>query len=387
MKLIVSVSLALSVMGTAAVAQQPLIASFGPDGTITWTNMSTNCVAVIEELSPVTRGQWNTVHAELPTSTVSQVQLSATNEHAWFRAVNADNSAAPTNMVLIPGGSNSGTNPLGSGESHDSCLYPPIYSLSVGSFYMDRYEVTNDEMVDVLQWAYEHNPPLITVSASTVRNAAGNQQELLDLDYSACRITWDAGTETFGLKAAKGSGYPCVEVTWCGAAAYCNYRSEKEGRPACYNLSDWSCNVKAGGYRLPTSEEWEYAARGGAGSKRFSWGGDTISHSQANYSASTSDSYDQSSGGYHPSYNTGGYPYTSPVGAFAANAYGLYDMSGNVEEWCSDWHWCYVGSHRVLRGGSWITEAYFCRVGYRYRSTPAHSNSYSGFRAVSTPPP
>ena len=67
---------------------------------------------------------------------------------------------------------------------------------------MDRYEVTNDEMVDVLQWAYEHNPPLITVSASTVRNAVGNQQELLDLDSPYCRINWNGSQ--FALEAPRG---------------------------------------------------------------------------------------------------------------------------------------------------------------------------------------
>ena len=117
MKLIVSVSLALSVMGTAAVAQQPLIASFAPDGTIIWTNMSTNCVAVVEEFSPATSGEWSTVYAELPTSTVSQAHLATTKQHGLFRAVNADNTGAPPGMVLIPGGSNSGTNPLAAGES------------------------------------------------------------------------------------------------------------------------------------------------------------------------------------------------------------------------------------------------------------------------------
>ena len=65
---------------------------------------------------------------------------------------------------------------------------------------------------------------------------------------------------------------------------------------------------------LPTSEEWEYAARGGAVSKRFPWGGDTISHSQANYYAVNSSDYDLSSGGYHPSYNSGGYSVHQPGG-------------------------------------------------------------------------
>jgi len=266
-------------------------------------------------------------------------------------------------------------NPLAAGESHDSCDYPATYSLAVNSFHMDRYEVTNDEMVRVMQWAYEQDPPLITVSFSTVQNAEGDPQQLLDLDspYGG-GILWNGSS--FGMKSEKGSGHPCVEVSWYGAAAYCNYRSEMEGRTPCYNLSDWSCNFSAGGYRLPTSEEWEYAARGGLVGKRFPWG-DTISHSQANYWAGDDCDYDLSCGeGYHPDYDG-----LSPVGQFAPNAYGLYDVAGNVWEWCHDSHPCRPGS-RVIHGSSWAQGASYCRVGHRIWIFPQDTASLDGFRAV-----
>jgi len=324
-----------------------------------------------------TNQEWLGVYSAQATNQIMQVAVDMSEEMSLFRVVNR-----PPRMVLIPGGSNSGMNTLGiaygNPESHDPCSYPPTYSLSVGSFYMDRYEVTNDDMVEVMQWAYGHGR--ISATSATVRNLEGDQHELLDLDSPDCRITWDGSS--FGIKPTKGTGYPCVEVTWYGAAAYCNYRSEIEGRTPCYDLSDWTCNLSAGGYRLPTSEEWEYAARGGAVSKRFPWGGDTISHSQANYHADDWYDYGLSNEGYHPDYNDGETPYTSPVGSFAANAWGLYDMAGNVWEWCNDSHPCCGSSNYVVRGGSWFAPAECCRVGHRACNPAGYRNGDMGFRAV-----
>lgn len=262
-------------------------------------------------------------------------------------------------MVQIPAGTNTVTDPdFGA------------YSLTNASpLQMDKYEVTNGEMMRVMRWAYDKGR--LSVSASSVRNAMGSAQELLDLDDLDCWIAWDG--LGFGMKEGKSTNYPCVEVTWYGAAAYCNYRSEMEGKTACYNLSDWSCNFEADGYRLPTNEEWEYAARGGLSDQRFPWG-NTITHSNANYNSSSFYGYDTSvTRGYHS-----GYSRTSPVADFAANGYGLHNMAGNVWEWC----WDADGPYRNIQGGCWIDDADCARCGGLGRRDPANGGGRIGFRAA-----
>jgi formylglycine-generating enzyme required for sulfatase activity len=170
----------------------------------------------------------------------------------------------------------------------------------------------------------------------------------------------------------KGKNLPVETVSWDEAVEFCARLSKKQGRV----------------YRLPSEAEWEYACRGGT--KTPFHLGETITPELANYDGRTA--YGQGPKGIYRRK-------TTEVGSFkVANAYGLYDMHGNVWEWCQDhWHDNYKGSpadgsawitggdalRRVLRGGSWCSPSRWCRSAFRLYSTPVKNNERAGFRVVS----
>jgi len=184
----------------------------------------------------------------------------------------------------------------------------------------------------------------------------------------------------------KGSKNPVEQVRWSDAVRYCNARSEAEGLQPCYDLTTWECDFSANGYRLPTEAEWEYACRAGTKTAYF-FGNDA---SKLKDYAWFED-------------NSGGKP--QPVGQKPANPWGLYDMCGNVWEWCNDFYKVdyyqespkdnprgpETGETKVVRGGAWKFSAESCRSGYRYNEDPGYADvcfgyDIYGFRCVRNAP-
>ena len=287
-------------------------------------------------------------------------------------------------MVYIPAGSFWMGDSLGDGQAgigESGVWYwregwwgeVPTHSVSVSAYYMDATEVTWAMWCDVRNWA------------------ANN------------------GYDLSGVGAARGNAHPVYNVNWYDVVKWCNARSQKEGRTPCYTLrggvyktgesDSIACNWSANGYRLPTEAEWEKAARGGPVGKRFPQD-DKISHEFANfYALPVLVDYDTSETiGNHPAYFVQGETSTSPVGVFAANGYGLYDMAGNLSEWCWDWIDSYTsdsatdpigpdwssswGYYRVTRGGAWTGFTWDVRVAHREKTYPGYRYILYGFRTV-----
>lgn len=174
---------------------------------------------------------------------------------------------------------------------------------------------------------------------------------------------------------------PVEQVSWWDAIKFCNARSAKAGLQPCYNESTGVCDFSKNGFRLPTEAEWEYACR--AGKETNFYTGNILS----------------SNGYTSTDFGTAGWYYgnsgskTHPVGQKTANSWGLYDMHGNVWEWCNDWYGeSYyssspptdptgpnTGSDRVNRGGGWYYDARYCRSADRYWYIPSYSSSITGF--------
>ena len=294
-------------------------------------------------------------------ATCGHSEVSEEAEHTFVEEVCTECSLfVPAGFVYIPEGSFQ----MGSEAGYD--INKPVHTVKISNgFFMGKYEVTQEEYSVIMG----SNPSSFSSGAEE-----GENQELR----------------------------PVENVSWYDAVVYCNKRSIAEKLEPVYKKGDetdpaeWgeipnksdaegnniTCDWDANGYRLPTEAEWEYAARGGNGTTEvLIWSGTDKEDELENYAWYWNKSDNK----------------THKVGMKDPNGYGLFDMSGNVWEWCWDWYaedyysqteggsdpkGASSGSYRVFRGGSWNYYADYASVSDRFNNSPDYRINYLGFRVV-----
>jgi formylglycine-generating enzyme required for sulfatase activity len=289
-------------------------------------------------------------------------------------------AASEPDLVFIPGGVLRMGDHSGAGYADER----PVHEVRLNAFYIDRSEVP---------WAFWHEVYDWAVAAGYEFEGAEAIEPPLAVDHPVCNVTWYDAVKWANARSERAGRTP---VYYTDARRRTVYRAGQIDLPS--NAVDW----EADGYRLPTEAEWEWAARGGLTSEHYPWpspGRDFASHidgGRANYWQS-GDPYDgeRVCASTPVAYYQGG---QHPPGNDMANGYGLYDMAGNVAEWCWDWYddkWYAApgatvdntrgpprGPGRVIRGGSWISSDKYCRVAVRYMSAPGFRCHCYGLRLV-----
>lgn len=298
-------------------------------------------------------------------------------------------------------------------------------------FFLSDTEVTWSLMAEVLQWAYDNGKIVETggvhneLSATTVKYGG---KELLDLDTNPTnmKISYNTTTHTFSV-ASGCEDYPVTNVSWYGAIMFCNWLTEMRdgnttnvaytGIDSTWDHNETIADDSKSGYRLLTNTEWEYAGRyygtsddgrtdlisrygtnpnglpltdgyfwtpGNYSSGSTTYYNDTTDTHPSNGVVDGKDANDQVAVyGYYwdGSWVATGVSGTADVASKNANTLGLYDMSGNVSEWCFD---VYATSNRMLWGGSWFGDARDLAVSYWSNTLASSEKSYIGFRIART---
>jgi formylglycine-generating enzyme required for sulfatase activity len=334
------------------------ITAFRADGSLVWTNSHTGTNYAVQTVT--------TLPGE--TNWVDYVLLPVTNRICTNQIFSFN---PPSGMTLIP----AGVFTLGDTLDKETDAIP--VSVTVSGFYMDVNLVSYSQWQSVYSWATSHGYGLVNAGAGKAA------------DHPVQSVDWYDCVKWSNARSQQARLTPVYYTNATLTAVYTNGEVD-----AVY--VKWSAN----GYRLPTEAEWEKAARGGLSGQRFLWG-NTISETNANYNGDTTDyAYDVGPNGINTTYYTGLDPYTSPVGSFAANGYGLYDMAGNIWEWCWDWHIAppypagspylggtdprgpATGSYRVMRGGDWFYYADYARCANRGFYGTKTATVHNGFRCV-----
>ncbi|WMJ72498.1 gliding motility lipoprotein GldK [Cytophagaceae bacterium ABcell3] len=253
--------------------------------------------------------------------------------------------------------------------------------VTIGGFYMDETEITNNEyrqFMDVYlndsvealgeQYIMTELYPDTTVWVKDFSHHMGDPM----MEYYYAHPAFDE--------------YPVVGVDWWAARIFCDWRTK--------HMNNWRAEhglFKMPNFRLPSEAEWEYAARGGRDMAKYPWGNPYIRNAKgcmlANFKPGRGNYYDD------------GFMYTSPVASYFSNDFGLYDMAGNVAEWCEDAYYdaavpvvwdlnpTYYDDdepRKIIRGGSWKDIAYYLETGTRTFEYQDSAKSYVGFRCVMT---
>jgi formylglycine-generating enzyme required for sulfatase activity len=295
------------------------------------------------------------------------------------------NPGPPPGFVFIPSGA------FYMGAPEDELGYSTWWILHYvtlsTSFYKQPTEVTNQQFLEALQWAFDNE--YCTVFEGCIYDNLGSSAKLLNMYGGSSELGYNYGE--FRI-VDRGHGinpnHPVREVTWFGAAAYCDWLNLRNGLPLSYDHNNWQCNegdpYRAIGFRLPNEAEWEYACRAGSATG-FSNGPIT--------NLDCDDPVLDLIGWYCGNSSN----WTHEAGSKAPNAWGLYDMHGNLSEACNDWldhgeGWntdpVYdpigpaTGYTRVYRGGMYDEGARLCLSAYRYGTTPGSTHSNKGFRVV-----
>nr|WP_329062462.1 formylglycine-generating enzyme family protein [Amycolatopsis sp. NBC_01480] len=268
-------------------------------------------------------------------------------------------SSAPDGMILLPGTTfRMGTDdPDGFPEDHEG----PVREVTVAPFAIDPFAVTNERFAafadatgyrteaEEFGWTYVFAKFL---PGPLRKNSPRPSAAPWWCGVSGASWRFPEGP---GSSVADRADHPVVHVSWNDATAYCA----------------WA------GLRLPTEAEWEYAARGGLDQARYPWGDELTPDGQHRCNIWQ---------GRFPSHDTAedGYSGTAPANAFQPNGFGLYNVSGNVWEWCADW-FDGAKANRSMRGGSYLCHASYCnryRVAARTSNSPDSSSGNTGFRCV-----